>query len=233
MYALCELGRPSAFLILSLWGLKRGSSHSVIREPLSPPHKLLDMGDRSLSPRSGFSFLVPMATSSPVHLTCPFFSFVQHHYIFHEVYLPELYMAHTWFASFIHSIHLLLTHSANCNCVFITTKCQVLNKELGCSWEWYPEACFPEPEGGLSNWCLLGVIKVSPSSLGGSEGSNPCVGEAWAKSLTASLGPPRVKSSDGPCSLTGVLQSVYICLSFSYSNLSTLGMPLFILPRKC
>lgn len=41
------------------------------------------------------------------------------------------YMRHTLFTSSIHSTHLLLTHSANYNCVFITVKCQVLKEGLG------------------------------------------------------------------------------------------------------
>lgn len=41
------------------------------------------------------------------------------------------YAQHTLFTSSVHSTHLLLTHSANYNCVFITVKCQVLSEELG------------------------------------------------------------------------------------------------------
>lgn len=61
------------------------------------------------------------------------------------------YIRHTLFTSSIHSTHLLLTHSANYNCVFITVKCQVLNEELGMLL------------GKVSRACFLGEVRLQGS----------------------------------------------------------------------
>lgn len=74
-------------------------------------------------------------------------------------------MRHTLFTSSIHSTHLLLTHSANYNCVFITVKCQVLNEELGMLLEKVSRGSVRGGRAGrgtvwASKQCLLGVVNI-------------------------------------------------------------------------